>query len=1007
MFHPSRRLGRTAAILAAAGSLAIAADGGLTLTVTDAQGLPVAGAAVTLTSPTQIGGARKQATDEAGKARFIRLSPGHFKAVVTSEAFQTAVLPSLAVTVDQTALGAVRLVPRASAVVEVFGTASALDVTTVTQGTQFTQEFLESLPLGRSQTDVIALTPGVISVGGDPSLAAGLNRDNYGHNGARNNTYLIDGIDVTSPETGTLRTGIAPELIQVQDVKTGAITAEYSARAGLFSSVTTKAGGNEFTGGATVAYSPGSLQAAPAPGRFQVGSNNVVDTTVWVSGPVLKDKLWYVASYQYLKDTVDVDLAPTATAKPGEVRTGTQYQGFRLFAKLTYQPTASDTLDFTFNNNPSHSDNLNDPTLLTQRAVRTDQGGKRYLAHYGREFGNLYLDVRASRHEERNDSSPLSTKDGPENDILSLSPLSPLQAQIGGSGVLDQRTYRKDLLRVDGTYIFDLAGGHTLKGGYQQGREQLTVGTGVGLGDAYQSYDSPAYTWGDVPPSYIIPPRVLTAVNNSSSLTGQFVAAGFKPTGHDPVTGRSTFQLTDLANYTFAEANPLGGYYGYRLHQQSFAQSTPSQTNRGFYVQDQWQAGRLTLSPGFRFDSYRFLADNGQEMFNTGFTFAPRAGLSYDVKGDGRSKVYAFFGRYIDPIKLDIINFTGNLNSSVRTQDVRLFGQWVTFNVRGGASTLNAVFADGFKLPKTDEFRLGYSTEFATNYVLDASLTRRRDYDLVEDWDPTQYTDANALESEARTVFNLGQGAVANPLAQSIISRYRALVLDPGYFAGGGFTGAQNIARVKAGKLNYILANLPGGERIYRTIDLSLRRKEADHWGGLASLSLVEAKGNSNSSGNADVQGDLAQYDPRLPYNNGHLEGSVDWVLKGNGYYHWDNGLLVGATFNARAGYHYSRSEVRYTRTLLSAPTLQEAFAEQLGSRTTPAFNQWDLRVQYAPHFQGRVQGEVFLDVLNALNRQEPTGLAEGVNVRAGVLPDQPYSYQAPRRLNAGIRIKF
>jgi len=1009
----SHRMGRVTALILAGGALVHAAgDGNLAISVTDSNGKPVAGATVIITSPTQIGGARQQATDASGKSRFVRLSPGRFRVLVTASDSQTATLNNVEVGVDQTASATIRLVPASSATVEVVASAAQVDTTAVTVGTQITQEELEFLPVGRNQADAIALTPGVLSVGGDPSLAAGLNHDNYGQNGSRNNTYLIDGIDVTNPQTGTLRTSVAPELIQVQDVKTGAITAEYSARAGLFSSVTTKAGGNAFSGGLTVSNSPGGLQSSTSPGRFQVGNNKLLDSTFWASGPIIKDKLWYVASYQYLKNTVDVTLNDQAAVTPGEIRTGTNNQGFSFFTKVTYQPTPEDTLDFTYNNNPYFYDNQSNPTLLTRRAERTDQGGKRYLIHYGRELGNLFLDFRLSRHEERNQVYGLYSQDGQQNDLLALaSSLSPLQAQIGDSGTLDNRTYRKDLFRVDATYLFDLAGSHTLKSGYQQGQEQLTIGVGVAQGDAYQSYDQGSYQWSSLPPSYIILPRVLTAINNSTTLTNQFLAAGYQRTGSDSVTHNPVFQQTDLNAYTFSEANPLGGYYAYRLHQDSYAESTPKQKTQGFYLQDQWQIGRLTLSPGFRFDSYQILADDGQQLFKTGYTFAPRVGAIFDPSGDGKSKFYGFFGRYVDPIKLDAVNFTGNLHSSVRTQDVRLFGQWVTFNVRGGTSTVNAVFADSFKLPKTDEYRLGYSFEFGSKYLLDVSVTRRRDYDIVEDWDPVQYTSPSSLENEGRAVFNIGTGAGQispdDPRAKAIIARYRALALDPSYFAGGGFTGQENIARVKAGQLNYILTNLPGGERNYRSIDLSLTRREADHWGGTTSLTLVEARGNSYSSGNADVQGDLAQYDPRLPYNNGSLDGSADWLLKANGYYHWDSGLLFGATFNARSGFHYSRSEVRYTRTELVAPTLNEAFSEQLGNRTTPAFNQWDLRLQYSHGFKNQIKAELFLDVINALNRQEATNLAEGLNVRSGVLPDQPSAYQAPRRFNLGFRLKY
>jgi len=214
------------------------------------------------------------------------------------------------------------------------------------------------------------------------------------------------------------------------------------------------------------------------------------------------------------------------------------------------------------------------------------------------------------------------------------------------------------------------------------------------------------------------------------------------------------------------------------------------------------------------------------------------------------------------------------------------------------------------------------------------------------------------------------------------------------------------VARVAGGQLNFVLANLPGGERLYKTLDVTVTRREADHWGGFMSLSLVNAKGNSQSSGNADFQGDLAQYDPRLPYANGRLEGSVDWLAKAYGYFRWDMGLLAGLTFNANSGYHYTRGTSASTRVLQQFPGANQFFAENLGSLMTPMVYQFDARVQYGRDF-GKVRGEVYLDIINLTNRQEATDLAEGLNIRSGVLPDAPYQYQAPRRYNFGIRIKY
>jgi hypothetical protein len=224
------------------GSVAYAADGAVSITIQNKAGQPVSGATVVATSPTQIGGARTATTDASGKARFPRLTTGTFTLQISANGYQSQTVNGVSVLVDQTQAVNATLTEVGSASVEVVASLPTVDVTTVTAGVQLTQEEIQSLPLARNQMATLVMAPGVIMSTGtknpNPALTAGLDRDNLGNQGARNNTYMVDGMDMTSPESGLYSTSLPPELIANQDIKTGAITAEYSARAGLFSNVT-------------------------------------------------------------------------------------------------------------------------------------------------------------------------------------------------------------------------------------------------------------------------------------------------------------------------------------------------------------------------------------------------------------------------------------------------------------------------------------------------------------------------------------------------------------------------------------------------------------------------------------------------------------------------------------------------------------------------------------------------------------------------------------------------
>ncbi|HJW34200.1 MAG TPA: carboxypeptidase regulatory-like domain-containing protein [Holophagaceae bacterium] len=1023
------RLGRTTALIVATGFVAHAAgDGNLAVQVLDVTGKPIAGATVVISSPGQIGGARTQVTDASGKVRFVRLNPSAFKVVVTASGFQTQTLNGVNVLIDQTANVNLKMVPVGGAVVEVVSSLPIVDVTSVTAGTQITQEELTTLPLLRDQLSTLSLAPGVVAIGNNPALAAGNNRDNFGQNGARNNTYMVDGIDVTSPESGLYRTTIPQELVQNQDIKTGAITAEYSARAGLFSNVTTIPGGNELTGGLIYSMTDPSWSSAPSQFTIQAPGHKIDDTTAFVSGPILKDKLWFVASYQKVKETVDVTLLDSVASTPNESRTGLFNDESRTFAKLTWQIAEGHLASATFNKNPGHFDNGTTVNTPTRRLTNTTRGGDRYTLSYSWQTPSFIFDVKTISHKEADSIKANYTNLGPQVDVIfptaSGSP-SVAQSAFGNSSAGTGREYKRQSTRVDGTFLFDAAGSHTLKTGVQMGTDQLTQTLFISGGVQYENFNAPT-TYGNDIANYGgqvkgARSKVLASINNNPTY------ATLKAALDTNVDGTVDAAERDVVNFNtpYDAGNLALGYLGYRFINDSLASSSPKMETQGAYIQDQWQIGRLTFSPGFRMDKYEYKADNGQSLFKTDWAFAPRVGASYDVDGDGRTKAYAYWGRYIDPIKLDMVRFTGSLSSSVRNEDIYIqpnatpgSGTWVTENVRGGSKVVDAVFANSFKLPKTEEFRIGLAKDFGNSWSIDAVYTYRRDYDIVEDWDPSLYTSADALEDEARSLWGIGSRAAVpyNTLTgnnKAIVDKFRSLVIDPEYFAGGGYTGAQNVARLGT-SLNFVLANLPGGHRQYNTFDVTVTRKFKDNWGGFYTYSNVRATGNTQSSGNADYQGDLAQYDPRLAYGNGRLDGSIDWLHKANVYYRWNNGFQLGVTGTFISGYHYSDAEQIGTRILQKAPALADAFSEQAGKNRTPSTKLFDARIQYSRKF-GVVKGEVSLNIFNVFNRQTEQDIVEGngltganlIGSRRGISGGNAFTWTQPRNFAMGFKVTF
>jgi hypothetical protein len=1022
VFHHSC-LALTTTLLVAADATAQAGDGSILVQVTDTKGAILRLARVSVSSPTQIGGIRALQTDGTGRARFPRLQPGLFKVVVDAGGYDSRSIQDAEVLVDQTRTLTVQLAPLGATVEVVAVAVPVVDATTVTAGMQFTQEELTSLPLPRNQLAALNLAPGVLllnSGNGNPALAAGLSHSASGSNGARNNSYLLDGIDVTSPESGVYRTSVPQELVAAQDVKTGAITAEYSARAGLFSNVTTISGSNEFGGGITWVHGSPDWWARVGPGHPSVLPSRLSDATIYVSGPILKDRLWFVGSAQRVREDGVIRVDPSATPHPGETRAATTNDETRTFAKLTWAMAPEHLLVASWMRNPGWFDNLSDAKTITPWATKTLRGGTNYAFSYSWQRPNWNLDARYQHHEEADTVQTLYTDAGPQIILQTDNTAGSVPAVLrsfGNSPAGTGRLYTVRNARVDLTLFFDGMGSHVLKTGLQQSlsslRQDVFISGGAwheNLGPLGNLAATGGPTFGYVSRNYggYVPAassRLLSAINNQSTYAPVRTALD--------LNGDGSVDLGELNSARFNElydpAHPELGYFGYRRNLARPASSEPRQVSQGLYLQDRWQVGRCTLSPGLRLDRYEYVADNGTSLLRTAFAPAPRLGLTWDPEGEGRSKAYAYWGRYIDPVRLNVVRFTGSLTSSVQTEDVRIGGMWVTENTRGGSKNVDAVFSDAFRLPRTNEFRLGYARDLGQAWAAEATYTHRRDYDLVEDWDATLYTSPASLEAEARSVFGLGATPYADlgPAGRRAVDLFRALAVPLSTFAGAGFTGQQNVDRVKAGALNYCLANMPGAFRRYDTLDLTLTRRFADHWGGFASFTMVRATGNSNSSGDADYQGDLARFDPRLPYNNGALEGSVNWLAKAYLYARTDSGLLVGLTVNVNSGYHYSDSQNFSGSMLLRVPSDPGLIStEMLGGRMSPRSETLDLHLQYDRRLGARVRGSLTLDIFNAANHQTPTDLAAATNSPAGFSVGQAWNFLPPRRVIVGMKLR-
>jgi hypothetical protein len=352
----------------------------------------------------------------------------------------------------------------------------------------------------------------------------------------------------------------------------------------------------------------------------------------------------------------------------------------------------------------------------------------------------------------------------------------------------------------------------------------------------------------------------------------------------------------------------------------------------------------------------------------------------YDIKGDGRTKVWAFYGRYYDPIRTDMTSFAGTLTGSVREEQIYVGNQWVTFRTRGGSQGFDGYFAPTTKTPYTDEMMVGWEHSLTNTQSIAVTYTLRNTKDIMEDYDLGIYTDPEQT------------GGYALPLS------YFGLDVLP--------------------DANYFIATLAGGKREYQGVEVTWRkRRDAEsNWFSIVSYSYNDAKGNTNSDGNADLQGDFLYLDPRAPNVFGPQPGNIEHLFKAAASYRWDNGIEVGATYVWNSGVVYSETFSQYGRH--TPVRVGEAYEDNgattrwlapntVGSHTSESYGTLDARLKYVLDWKGRFAGEVFLDIFNVLNDQAATreqDLAGGDGVYTF---GEANAWVLPRRYYLGVRFSF
>jgi hypothetical protein len=694
--------------------------------VWDEEELELPGANVELSGDKLIGGAQTRTTGGDGAFKFVELPPGLYNVKVTKEGWTTVTATGIVVKVSRSTSQNVTLKP-SSAVqeIEVTGTRPVVDTEDVSRGQVLTKEFLQQIPSGRSYQSAVQMASGVVG-GSNPNMGGAAYNEN---------TYMLDGANITDPVTGTFSLNFNYDAIQQIEVLMGGFMPEYGSSLGGIINLVTESGTNNLEFDTSVYYQNGNWRAKKderftadgyqlAPTDFD-SDFQVLRIASMISGPVVRDRAWFVISYQATRSLI----ANTGIDLPRD------YDAHYILAKLTVQPNSEHRFTAFTQLDPTAIDNLDqaDAYQLPESQPRQYQGGYVVSGRW-----QWFLSPEAN----------LDTMVVVQKTFIEVGPV-PCTHDRG----LGYHPCAPD--EKENNVDWDTPG---------------RIGT-------FGAYDSVNYT------SYYIDDRFRYQASSKLSLLNV----------KDPLGGVHDLKMGVEVNQTVWDQTQgyTGGIYHYDLNENYFDpntfsnyywvettgpiqfRTTGSQWN--FFVQDSWKPiSNLTIKGGVRYDHAVMRNDTGEPVINQGL-WGPRLYAAWDPFGDEKTKIAGGYGRFNDTGRLATAAFT-----SANSYGYKLFlgeffaGQGLEGNGFGNGQgdaysyyprENRNIAHDTLRTPRSDEFNLilnrelfedvGISSELAykmTRYIYDFDETN-----LIYDQDGStiigsRYADPNRNIYRLRTM---------------------------------------------------------------------------------------------------------------------------------------------------------------------------------------------------------------------------------------------------------------
>ena len=907
--------------------------------VRDTQGAVLPGVTVTVSSPALLGGPRAVATGDAGGYQVAGLPPGPYTVSYELTGFSAVKRENVVIQVAQTVRLDVEMsVGTLQETVTVSGESPVVDVSSTVTQTNINKDMFDAIPTGRNPWVMAGLVPGVVTGQLDVGGTQGMQQYNLEAFGSADSqkSFSIDGLKTNwgGGSGGATMQYYGFEMYEEYNMQTASGTAE-SDVSGVYMNMVTKSGGNMLSSDHNVYFMNDSLQTENiddelrtrlglGEGQQSGAAGNPIkisyDWSSTLGGPIKRDRAWFFGALRWWR----LDQYQIGAVNPDGSQ-GIDDNRIRNFmGKATYQVNQNTRTSFMFNRNLKDRFHRREVDFSEDKAtVLQDQPAQNYVGQVSTVLGRATV----------------------------------FDARFGRMWGVFPTRYQKEVQPTD-IAIRDIV---------RNTQVNAAIGQSLNPNHRYQGNANLGYFRDNLGPG-----------------THDFKAGvqlSWERMAYDRIrNGDHYLELSDgVASRAHISNTPVNS--DHRLD------------TWGVFLQDRWMVRRATFNYGIRLDgvsSYlpeqsspagTFVGERSfprQDVFDFAFNVAPRFGLSYDLLGNGRAAVKAYYGRFYNQFGSELAE-TVNLNAlqsipvTWRDLNNNLALDAGEFTAPNFGSVVPRIDQDANR-PYSDEFNLGLDYQLMSNFAVGVSYHRRQhrnglgivdlarpssEYSAVE----RTFTDPVSGQPQTITVFNL------NPALASVRDR--------------------------------VITNVDVARSDYDGVQLTFNKRLSNRWQLLGGVTFQTHQGFSHSGTYTNPGATTDFNDPTYLLNkdNSSVFIELPWAFNLSGSYQGPLGLQFSGKYTARAGDPLIRT---FQATGLTQGT-QTVWVQPRGEDRTETVNKFvDVRV--AKRFSlNRSRFEATVDLFNALNANHVLNQNTGI----GTTWARPSLVLAPRIVRFGLTARF